>query len=146
MKDKGYWKRRIANFIKFTLQERQNHYLNLAECIAREIEIVKNITDEHIQDNPEDFALFLYVNHELNRFNPLGIYPSVWNEYTTYAWKIVEMRKNCSQEQFSLLLFQHLKNACSGMARYDIKDDRIQTVTDEILKVIDNFYKTKKKP
>lgn len=78
MQNNAYWKRKYISFIKNTLKKEQNYYETLAKAIEEEADELIERKDENLKDSPEDFVVYLYINHELNKLDPIGCcYPGI---------------------------------------------------------------------
>ena len=146
MNETMYWKSQVTQFIDNTLIKERVEYLPLASCIDEEIEKVRQLEEKKFKENPEEFVIFLYVEHDLNKSDPLGCaYPSVVDEYSRYAWYIVELYKNMDRDKFYKQLPKYLEGIWDGVCNYDRnRNQQIRRTADNIVKVIDELYKKKK--
>lgn len=110
LKSKEYWNYHYEGFLEL-LREDQLAFRGLASGFDHYIEW---LTEEQefllAKHEPKDYVMYLYVNQELNRLDPIGWgYPgSVWDEYHDYAWQIVDLFKADNGVSFTRRLTDYL--------------------------------------
>ena len=94
---------------------------------GREKDHLEKNGEEYLKEDPASFIQFLFVNHVLNQFDPIGCcYPMIWNEYSDYAWKIVESYRQNDPSSFAVFLDSYLDQIWSSLSQLD-EIDRQQT-------------------
>lgn len=107
--DNTYWKRKYTYFTDTILLNKKQYYEAMALGIGEEIEFLKQSKTENLSKDPERMVLLLYVNHELNLLDPIGVYPEVITEYESYARRIVDAYQCTEPEKFRLKLVEELE-------------------------------------
>ena len=112
LKSKEYWNYHYEDFLEL-LREDQLAFRGSASGFDHYIEW---LTEEQefllAKHEPKDYVMYLYINQELNRLDPIGWgYPgSVWDEYHDYAWQIVDLVKTENDVSFTQRLTDYLND------------------------------------
>jgi hypothetical protein len=142
MKAIEYWDNRYNDFCNNVLGKEISSYEICMSFILNEISTIEEIYHEKTENNqctPEQFILFCYINHELNLFDPLGCaYPSIWFEYTTYAWKMVNSRFENGGKQFQSKVKEQIETLVLSIGNHSNYTER--TTCQRINKVVDKIY------
>ncbi|MBP2629009.1 MAG: hypothetical protein H6Q68_3720 [Firmicutes bacterium] len=141
MNETMYWQKQVDKFIENTLKKERAEDLSLASCIDEEIEIVRHRADRFLKEDPEKFVIFLYVEHQLNKSDPLGCaYPSIVDEYSRYAWHIVELYKTTNKDKFCRQLSKYVEDIWDSVCNNDRnRKQQIRRTADNIVKVIEEL-------
>lgn len=104
MRTKKFWDNRYNNFSNKILGEEIEYFHSCLDAVKNEIiqigEFFKEYT-ENGQYSAEEIVLYCYINHELNVLDPIGCcYPQISNEYSSYAWKLVDFYLKEGKEKF----------------------------------------------
>lgn len=95
-----FWKREYYYFQNKVLGQERMNYEYEATLFLEEAQEIQGKIEGNLQENPDEFILFLYINHELNRIDPSGLYyPGLAYQYKAYAWDLVQTFK-LNIEQF----------------------------------------------
>ncbi len=139
MNETIYWQIQVDHFIVNTLKKERAEDVSLASYIDDEIEIVRHRTERFLEEDPEKFVIFLYVEHELNKSDPLGCaYPSIMDEYSRYAWYIVDIYKTINKENFYKQLPKYLEGIWDSVHNNDRNRSlQISRTANNIMNVID---------
>lgn len=102
------WKLHYLRFVEDILGDQKRTYEDMAACVEEEIQLTiesrsgNKSTEKDLKDLEQE-VLFLHINHELNKVDPIGVcYPGIFNEYASYAEKITEFYLNSSIDEFTL--------------------------------------------
>lgn len=139
--DNTYWQRKYTHFTDKILRTKKQYYEAMALEIGEEIEFLKQSKIENLRQDPERMVLLLYVNHELNLLDPIGVYPAIATEYESYARRIVDAYKCIAPEEFRLKLVQELEYMWSCIGQ-DPKNHRktIDNGATKIQQAIQGLY------
>lgn len=110
LKSREFWEHHYNEFLE-VLSEREEVYRDMAAAFDPQIEWLMKEHDELLlKYNSKDYVLYLYVNQELNKLDPIGWgYPGKrWDEYYDYAWEIVNLFKESGKINFSRRLADYL--------------------------------------
>lgn len=145
MNNSTYWKRKYTYFIKNTLKKEQLYYEGLAKAMEEEIEYLIESKEKNLKDNPEAYVVFLHINHELNKLDPIGFcYPGIIYEYDKYAWEILRMYRQLHKEEFENSLNKYLKRIWQSIGiSSQGADEKIGMAAKNIVEVLNKLYKIK---
>lgn len=115
--------------------------------MEEEIEYLIENKEKNLKDNPEDFVVFLHINHELNKLDPIGFcYPGIIYEYDTYAWEILRMYRQVHEEEFENSLNKYLKRVWDSIGiSFHGADEKISIAAKNIVDIVNKLYKINRK-
>jgi len=136
---KQYWLNQVRIFSSKVLDVERMKFENIATLINKEMEDLLENKERNLEENAEEYVMFLYINHELNRLDYSTIYcAGLPYQYKDFAWKIVKSYKNCRQDEFS----NNLKDIIGEMYQFmgynaDQVDRKMSLRIEGILRSID---------
>ncbi len=118
-----YWLRRYTEFYEsFPSGAEKSH--------------LAKVSEDHLAKDPATFVHFLLVNHVLNESDPIGhCYPAIWNEYSDYAWEIVEQHQRSDPASFSLFLENRLSEIWNSLSRLN-EEEQLRTISEVKNKIV----------
>lgn len=137
-----YWEKRYDEFCHEVLGKEINFCGTAMYCVMDEIMTMEEYFKEKTENkehSPEEVILFLYINHELNLFDALWFaYPSIWYEYSVYAWQLVDGRLKNGGEQFHLKVKEQVEYLNSTLGFFD--NHTVKTTCYRINQVVNEIY------
>ena len=104
MRTKRFWDNRYNDFCDKVLCEKIRLNQSFMDDVKDEMVRSEEFFNESLENGEEkakETVLFCYINHELNLLDPIGVcYPGIINEYSSYAWGMVEALLTEGKESF----------------------------------------------
>ena len=145
MKDRTFWKRQYEKFIKQRLCSRRDCYLEMARCIDDQIESLLDMEENALAKDPGRVVLFLHINDEFNKMDPIGVYPAgLTYEYDIYAWELVELYERSDEITFYWQLPMYIEDFWYRMFCNFPSQRQINSLERGIRTVVSQFYEMRK--
>lgn len=143
MKDSTFWKKQFEQFIKQRLCHRRDYYIYQSQRVDDQIEQLLDSETEALANQPASAVLFLYINDEFNKVDPIGVYPEdLVYEYNSYAWELVALFERSDEITFYWQLPMYLQYFWERMS-FSPDDPRINLLEQGIRNVAEKFYEMK---
>ena len=144
MKESTFWKKQYEKIIKQRLCSRRNWYMEMARRVDDQIEGLVDMEEENLATAPGRVVLFLNINDEFNKVDPIGVYPGdLTYEYDIYVWEIVALYERSDERTFYWQLPMYLQEAWESMG-FSPFDAQIKKLEYGIRNVAAEFYEMKK--
>lgn len=142
MRTKKYWENRYNDFCEKILGKEIDYCRFDIDEIKKEMTRMEEFYKENTENGeltPEEIILYCNINHELNLLDPIGCcYPQISNEYSSYAWKLVEHSLVGEREQFPQKVREQIESLVFTLGNQDVRTAR--TTSHRIIEVVANIY------